>query len=351
MKKYKIAIDISPTIDGNAIRGVGYYTKNLITALQKINDPRFDIQLVTDNSQLTTGFDLIHYPFFDPFKLTLPSRKNIPIIVTVHDLIPRQFKSHFPVGIRGGIYWRIQKYQLLKVDHIITVSQYSQQIIHQLLHISPQKISVTLEAANSSYKPVTDKKILSKIKKKYNLPSKFVLYVGDINWNKNIPTLVRACLHQKIPLVIAGMAATKESSHHPWTQDIRWLQSQKNKLLTLTGFIPDEDISAVYSLATLYCQPSFAEGFGLPIIEAMQCGCPVITSQESSLAEISGSAAILFNPYYQKDLETKLQKLFTSLTLQKKHSLLGLKQSQKFSWEKTAQNTLSIYQQVIDEKL
>ena len=349
MKKYKIAVDVSPLSDGNSLRGVGYYTKNLLSAFKKIKHPEFDIQFITNKSNLT-GYDLVHYPFFDPFKPTLPSRKDIPTIVTVHDLIPSQFKNHFPVGLKGKIYWQFQKYQLSKVDHIITVSEYSKHIIHQLLHLSPQKISVTLEAANSNYHPITNQKILIKIKNKYNLPDGFVLYVGDINWNKNVPTLVKACIHQKIPVVIVGSSATKSTPDHPWTQDILWLQSQKSKYLTLTGFIPDEDISAVYSLATLYCQPSYAEGFGLPVLEAMQCGCPVITSQESSLAEISGSAAIFFNPYHQDELENKLQKLFLDSKLQKEYSQLGLDQAKKFSWDKTAKNTLSIYQKVLNEK-
>jgi len=357
MKKFKIAIDVSPLNDGNSQRGVGYYTKNLVAALKKINHPQFQIDLIESRSLKIENYDLIHYPFFDPFRLTLPSRKKTPIIVTVHDLIPIQFKSQFPVGLKGEIYWQIQKHKLSQVDHIITVSEYSRQIIHQILHIPPQKVSVTLEAANSHYQPIINQKKLLEIKNKYNLPPKFVLYVGDINWNKNIPTLVKACLHQKIPLVIAGLAATKKVPNHPWTQDILWLQktaaslrAKRSNLLILTGFIPDEDISAVYSLATVYCQPSYAEGFGLPVLEAMQCGCPVVASQESSLAEISGLAALFFNPYSQDNLEDQLQKIFSSSQLQKKYVNIGLIQAKKFSWKKTAQNTLSIYKNVLNEK-
>lgn len=349
MKKYKIAIDISPISDGNSIRGVGYYTKHLTNALQRIKQKRFDIKLATQKSE-TIGADLIHYPFFDPFKLTLPNRTTVPTVVTVHDLIPRQFKSHFPVGIRGEIYWLIQSHRLKNIDHIITVSNYSKEIIHQTLHLSPQKISVTLEAANPDYHHINDKKRQAEIISKYNLPNKFVLYVGDINWNKNVPTLVKACLHQKIPLVIAGSAATKKTISHPWTQDILWVQSQKNKNLITTGFIDDNDMPVVYSVATVYCQPSYAEGFGLPVLEAMQCGCPVVTNRESSLAEVAGSAAIFFNPHSQSDLEDKLKEIYFDPTTQKKYSLLGIEQSQKFSWEKTAKDTLSVYDRVLHEK-
>lgn len=348
MKKYKVAIDVSPITDGNSVRGVGYYTKHLTNALQKIKPNQLEIKLTTQRSEIG-DVDLIHYPFFDPFKLTLP-KSTIPTIVTVHDLIPRQFKSHFPVGIRGELYWLAQSYRLRNVSHIITVSNYSKEIIHQILRISPQKISVTLEAANPSYHPVLDQNRRKEVISKYNLPDKFVLYVGDINWNKNVPTLVKACLHQKIPLVIAGSAAIKKTISHPWTQDILWVQSQKNKNLITTGFIDDTDMPVVYSVATVYCQPSYAEGFGLPVLEAMQCGCPVVTNRESSLAEVAGSAALFFNPHSQRDLEEKLKQIFQDTSLQKKLSLLGIKQSQKFSWEKTAKDTLSVYDRVLHEK-
>ncbi|MDD4785490.1 MAG: glycosyltransferase, partial [Candidatus Shapirobacteria bacterium] len=128
-KKIKIAIDISPTQDGNAVRGVGYYTSNLVSALQaeiKTNSlyKDFEINLVKDWKLEIGNYDLIHYPYFDPFKLTLPKKTKIPTVVTVHDLIPRQFKTHFPVGIKGEINWLIQKHRLLNVDKILTVSHY-----------------------------------------------------------------------------------------------------------------------------------------------------------------------------------------------------------------------------------
>jgi len=107
-KKYKIAIDISPTVDGNAVRGVGYYTSNLVKSLQQHTQKHrsyshLKIDLVTDPAKLKQkSYDLVHYPYFDPFKLTLPKTSK-PYIVTCHDLIPRAFREHFPVGIKGEI--------------------------------------------------------------------------------------------------------------------------------------------------------------------------------------------------------------------------------------------------------
>jgi len=353
MKKFKIAIDVSPLNDGNSQRGVGFYTRNLVSALQaeiKINPDykHYQIDLITDISSLKSEiYNLIHYPYFDPFKLTLPET-DTPYIVTCHDLIPREFKAHFPVGLKGELKWLIQKHRLQKAAYIICPSHSARfQIIDQL-NYPHDHILTTYEAATPNFKKITDQKKLTLIKNKYHLPNKFVLFVGDINWNKNIPTLVKVCLKNKYPLVIAGSAAIKKVPVHPWTQDILWLQSkalehQSTKALNLLGFVPDEDLPALYNLATLYCQPSFSEGFGLPLIEAMQSGTPICCSNASCLPEIVGDCAQFFDPYSQADLEKSLVGLWTNSALQKELSQAGLLRAKMFSWTKTAQESLAIY--------
>lgn len=355
MKKYKIAIDISPLNDGNSQRGVGYYTRNLVEALQKevIANPQFqhyEIKLVNDNLTEINNFDLIHYPYFDPFKITLPSQ-SIPYIVTCHDLIPRAFKEHFPVGFKGELKWLIQKHRLQKSRFIICPSFSAKyQILDQIKYNSDQ-IAVTYEAATPNFKVITDQNKLVKIKNKYNLSDKFVLYVGDINWNKNIPTLVKACLDHNYPLVIVGSSAVKSVPDHPWTQDIRWLQSQTSPLIHLLGFVTDDDLPFLYNLATIYCQASFSEGFGLPLVEAMQSGTPVCYSQESCLPEIMDFNGEYFDPYSSASLKQSLSKLWVDSKLRQKFKTLGIKRAKFFSWKKTAQETLSLYYRVEhDEK-
>jgi glycosyltransferase involved in cell wall biosynthesis len=360
-KKIKIAIDISPTIDGNSVRGVGYYTQNLITAIQKeisINPmyKNWSIDLVKNIYDLQSkSYDLIHYPYFDPFKLTLPKTKNIPTVVTVHDLIPRQFKSHFPVGFKGELKWLFQKKRLQQVSSVITVSEYSKKIINQITKYPLLKIFATHLAADPTFKPISDKKKLTEIKNKYSLPEKFVLFVGDINWNKNIPNLVRACQKNKYPLVIVGSAATKtDVPDHPWTKDLRWLQTKyqklkdkKNKKLIFTGFVPDEELPTIYNLATIYCQPSYAEGFGLPLIQAMQSGCPIAFSRDTCLPEIMDSCGLSFNPRSFSDIADSLKKLWNNPNLRQKYQKLGLTRAKLFKWENTAKQTLSVYQSLL----
>lgn len=351
-KKLKIAIDVSPLSNGNSVRGVGYYTKNLAAALQSEvkNNPKFrniDISLITQKQSLI-DFDLVHYPYFDPFFLTLPAKTQQPRIITIHDLIPRQFKSHFPVGLKGELFWQIQKYLAKKSNSLITVSNFSKSIIANILKYPAGQIYVTYEAADSSFKQIKEPKILNSIKNKYQLPDKFVLYVGDINWNKNVPGLVKACLKLKYPIVIVGSAATSKVSNHPWTQDILWLQSQKSSLITLTGFIPDIDLPAIFNLATICCLPSFAEGFGLPAVEAMQTGTPVVYSQETSLPEIMENNGEAFDPYKPDSLQLALKNVWNNISLQEKYRQLGLKRSSAFSWQNTAIQTLTVYQHALD---
>ena len=359
--KIKIAIDVSPTVDGNSVRGVGYYTNQLVKSLQneiKINSDykNWSIDLIKNSQELKTkSYKLIHYPYFDPFKLTLPKNKKIPFVVTVHDLIPLQFKNHFPSGIKGKIKWLIQKNHLKYAKKIITVSHYSKYIINQITKYPLSQIFVTHLGADNSFKKNTDKIRLDEIKKKYNLPSKFVLYVGDINWNKNIPNLVRSCLKNKYPLVIVGSTAVKKDvPDHPWTKDLRWLQSkskvlkiQRSNVLILTGFVPDEDLPLIYNLATVYCQPSFAEGFGLPLVQAMQSGCPVVYSQDTCLPEIMDDVGISFNPRSVSDIASALKKMWLDNKLRDKQQLMGIKRAKMFNWKFTAKQTLAVYQLIL----
>lgn len=353
-KIIKIAIDISPTQDANAIRGVGYYTSNLVTNLQneiKTNPSykNYQIDLISNtNNQSSMAYDLIHYPYFDPFKLTLPKKTKIPTVVTVHDLIPRQFKKNFPVGIKGEIKWLIQKHRLLKVNKILTVSHYSKNIIKNIIKYNSNNIYVTYLSADKSFKVHNEPKKLEEIRKKYNLPKKFILFVGDINWNKNIPTLVKVCLKLNYPLVIVGSSATKKDvPNHPWTKDLLWLQSQHSPNLILTGFVPDVDLPYIYNLATIYCQPSFAEGFGLPLVQAMQSGCPVTYSQDSCLDEIMDSNGLKFDPHSSKDLEKTLQQFWNNEKIRQKYIKLGLNHAQNFNWKYTALQTLALYNLIL----
>ncbi len=357
--KVKVAIDASPLSGGHAVRGIGYFTRQFIDAIlsQQKNHPDFgqwQIDLVeSKNGFDPQKYDLIHYPSFDIFAPTLPSRLPTPYIVTVHDLIPIEYKEHFPAGFRGQINWQLQKHRLLKSRLVITISHYSKFVINDLTKYPIDQIYVTYGAADQNFQPVTNQATLKQIRSKYHLPPKFVMYLGDVNWNKNLPSLVSTCLDQKIPLVIVGAAAVRQQvDNHPWNRDLLWLQQTAaspsgQRLITLTGFVPDSDLPGFFSLATLYCQPSYAEGFGLPIVQAMQCGCPVVASNQTCLPEIAYHSALLFNPYSPSNLASTVRQMFTRPALRQKYINLGLLRSRHFNWQNTGLQTLAVYQQAL----
>jgi len=361
MKK-KVAIDVSPLYSDDRFRGVGFYTKRLTEVLADFKkDLSFEIELVKDKERFSEErFDLVHYPYFSPFFKTLPGKSLSPFIVTVHDLIPLAHPKHFPAGLRGRLGWFGQKSRLKKASAILTDSLFWKKEIARLVGFKKEDVYSIMLAAGEKYRLVSDKKELSRVKRKYHLPEKFVLYVGDINWNKNVPGIIKACEQVGASLVMVGKKVISGSfnRNHPENRDLVWVQNQiertKNeksgfRILPL-GFVPDEDLVLLYNLATVFCFPSFDEGFGLPVLEAFACGCPVITSNSGSLPEVAGEAALKVNPNEVDSITQALLKLLGNLKERQKWSRKGLIRAGKFSWRETARQTIIVYQKFLNEK-
>jgi len=350
----RLALNTSSLSSAHKFRGLGFYTRRLLHQLKKAED----IAIAAFSNQLPKNVDLVHYPaftLFHPLK-NIPLRSRIPVVFTVHDLIPLKYPQHFPPGLKGKLRWRRQKKVLQKVQAIITDSQASKKDIVKFTGISSKKVFVIYLAADKVFQPVKDKPWLQKIKKRYHLPDKFILYVGDMNWNKNIIALVKSSLKLQYPLVVVSKQAMANdfNPRHPEVKDLVLFQELAKthpQTVIRLGFVPTRDLVGIYNLATCYVQPSWAEGFGLPVLEAMACGCPVITSKATSLAEIAGQAALFINPSHQSELVTALKDCWQNQALRKKLTRLGLNQSQKFSWQKTAQETIKVYQKVYEKKV
>jgi len=354
-----IAIDLSPLKNTNLlahrVRGTGFYIENLKSSLLKYfpeNKYTFFIRGEKLPKSASWQIDLVHYPYFELFFLTLPIFKKYKTVVTVHDLTPLVFPKEFPIGIKGWIKWQIQKLALATVDAVITDSQSSKKDIVKFTEISQDKVRVVYLAASEMFKPDKNTLLLYRIKVKYNLPEKFVLYVGDITWNKNLPRLVRAIKKINVTLVMVGSALVgKEFDQtNPWNQDLlRVLKlTEDDKRIIKLGFVPIEELVAIYNLATVFAMPSLYEGFGLPILEAMSSGCPVVTAKSGSIPEVAGGAACYVDAYDVNDVVNGISKIFYDEKLQKRLSQSGLKQAQKFSWRKTAEEIIKVYEKVLE---
>lgn len=341
-----IAFDASPLSNANKNRGVGKYTEMLLSGLRKLSEVNVR---EFRNGQPIPPCDLVHYPYFDPFFLTLPLFKKYPTVVTIHDLIPLHFPKEFPRGVKGDLKWQIQKQSLKSVKVIITDSECSKRDIIKFTKISPQKIHVVYLAPLFSEINISENEIRN-FKQKYSLPDKFLLYIGDINYHKNIPNLYRALglLKEKIKIVLVGNSFLNNSL--PEKKQLDKLATDlkiENKLLKL-GALTDKEIKILYLLVSAYIQPSLYEGFGLPVVEAMSSGCPVVCSDRGSLPEVAGDAVIYINPDNPQSIAFGIEKILC-LDEKSRQDIIekGKTQSSKFSWTKTVQQTVEIYKKYI----
>lgn len=286
--------------------------------------------------------DIIHNLVFKIFGSNRSDFSGRPLVITVHDLIPLKYPKAYTIGIRGRLKWYRNRLVLRRASGIITDSLASKRDIIKLTGIKAEKIDVVYLAADEVFKP-------GKPENKYDLPKKFVLYVGDLNWNKNVVNLTKICLELNYPLVVVGRQAIETDYDHGHIETADLVEFQRlaginSKKIIRLGAVSNQDLAAVYNLATVYVQPSRDEGFGLPVLEAMACGCPVLSSGAGSLPEITGPAALKFN---QANLRLMWQN-------QHKRQLLifaGFNQAKKFSWAKTIKQTVKVYEKVITDSI
>lgn len=342
----KIALDVSPLSSMSKVRGVGFYLKNLLNALKKYHPEHEYIEFT--GSRIPKNADIVHYPYFDPFFLTLPHFSSKKVVVTVHDLTPLVLHELFPVGLKGMLAWRLQRLALLRVSRIITDSVSSKNDIVRLAGVKASRVDSVYLAAGEHFEK-KPKAVSDAIKKKYRLPEKFAFYVGDVTPNKNILRLVQACMQTQTPLVIAGKVFTDTSVDmtHPWTkelEDVREIAEKHTEIIYLLGFVSDEDLIALYNAASVFVMPSLYEGFGLPVVEAFSCGTPVVCSDNGSLKEVAGDAAYTINPLDVSDIASAIQKVLLDTTFAEKLSKKGLERAKNFSWKNTADETISSYQ-------
>jgi glycosyltransferase involved in cell wall biosynthesis len=336
-KKIKVFLDSKNHSLG---RGVGIYAQNLREHLGKINN----IELTSENP------DIVHYPFFDLFYPTLPIIKKHKTVVTIHDVTPLVLSNLYPKGIRGHIALYHQKLALKNISAVITDSRNSKEDLVGYLNLPREKIHVVYLATYEMFtQPVVRDKV-KKIKNKYHLPDKFILTVpGGPNPNKNLSLLAEASRMLSIPLVIVGKTFKDEgliNNPHPELNDLRRLKQYSH--IIFPGFIPTDELPYFYHLATLYCQPSLYEGFGLPLLEAMNTNCLIVSSNTASLPEIYPENTIIFDPYSLNSL-TKSLSLALSLKPDEKHKLIisAKLKAKDFNWEKTALETAKIYQLIV----
>ena len=294
--------------------------------------------------QKAKGADLLHVPHFN-----VPVLCDKRLVVTIHDLIYLH-RSESSLGFLGRSYLhfllkRIEK----KSAFILTVSEATKkELLEFFPKIPREKICVTHESCSPIFKRAESLAVFSETKAKFSLTKPFVLFVGSLKIHKNIPTLIRAikALREKNgldhELVLVGREDLKNKDL------LRLIRA--NPFVRPLGALSDPELLGLYHLADTMVLPSFREGFGLPVLEAMACGTPVIASNQSSLPEVVGDAGLLFDPSQVDELVTVLYNVLSSKELRDKMSKNGLNRAKLFSWEKTARETLEVYQKALQTR-
>ncbi|MGC9399277.1 MAG: glycosyltransferase family 4 protein [Anaerolineae bacterium] len=275
----------------------------------------------------------------------LPPLRDVPTVLTVHDLIFRHLPKHHKPLNRWYLNMTMPLY-CRRADHIIAVSEATRRDLMDAYDVPLEKITVVPEAAAPRFRPQSQEAVL-RARLKYDLPQAFVLYVGTIEPRKNLIRLLEAWAplyagHEAPPLVIVGK--------HGWLSDDFYAALAKNpsrEAVHFTGYVEDEDLPAVYAAATVFTFPSLYEGFGLPPLEAMACGVPVLCSNTSSLPEVVGDAALTIDPSDTEALRSALRRLLRDADLRADLRARGLARAAAFSWARAARETLAVYRSLL----
>jgi glycosyltransferase involved in cell wall biosynthesis len=291
--------------------------------------------------------DLLHCPYWSN-----PLWSPWPTVVTVHDVIQFVLKEYKWRKI-SRLYFGLVSRAARRADAIITVSECSKRDIVKLLRVPPERIHVIGNAVDDDdFHPVRDAWLLASVRERYGIGSRFILYFGGFDLRKNVPRLIEAYarlpehLRREYQLVVAGRY---HNLGHPLFPDpretVRRLGLEGN--VVFTGQIREQDKAPLFSAATVFAFPSLYEGFGIPVLEAMACGTPVLTSNLSALPEVAGDAGLLIDPY---DTDAIAQGLVDLLDHQERREELarrGLERARRFTWRQVAEQTVRVYRSVV----
>ena len=284
---------------------------------------------------------------------TAPVLCPAPTIITLHDVIFLEKQKQTEQVTNwyqelGRIYRKyIVPASIKQTKRIITVSHYEKERISDTLKIGGEKISVLYNAFGKHFEIPGDKKQLVDIRAKYNLPDEYIFYIGNTDPKKNMPNVLKAYANyaeqtaQHLPLLIADVS---EKNLDLLLEKLDLQRHRKN--IQLTGYIYNADLPLIYAGAKVFLYPSLRESFGIPVLESMACGTPVITSNTSALPEVAGQAALLVNPASQEEITTALRSSLSNEILRQDLIEKGLERIRAFSWNLSAANLLSIYKTI-----
>jgi glycosyltransferase involved in cell wall biosynthesis len=292
------------------------------------------------------GVDLLHCT-----SNTAPLNVSVPLVVTLHDIIYLE-KWNFTQGtyyqILGNLYrrWNVPSV-VRKAKKVLTVSQFEEKRIRDHFGLSKETIETVYNGVGNHFQKITEPAVLASARKKYNLPPNYIFFLGNTDPKKNVEGVLRSLSilrkrNVQIKLLTLDidrkfLAALSEKIGDTGVLD----------MIVFTGYVPNEELPAIYSMAEMFIYPSLRESFGLPVLEAMACETPVITSDTSSMPEVAGDAALLVDPTDPESLVSAIARLLGDENLREALREKGLKRAGEFSWKSNAIKTVRIYEALL----
>jgi glycosyltransferase involved in cell wall biosynthesis len=311
----------------------------LISTLFPVPYPWF----IKTNADISHFFNFIIPPF-------VPGKK----IVTIHDMAFRQFPETVRAKTKFMLRLNLRK-TIKRADLIVTVSEFSRQEILNFYNYPAEKIKVIHNGVDPLiyHERVRDeqKDAMQKLRTKYGIGGKYILYLGTIEPRKNLERLIKAYAlvksrHADFPLLV--LAGGKG-----WLYDGIFRTAKESRLenqVIFTGYVSDEEKPPLLAGAEMFCFPSLYEGFGMPVLEAMACGTPVLVSNNSSLPEVAGDAAVLVNAYSIEDMASSMERLYFDGELRRQLREKGIERAKKFTWQNAAKQLYDLYKEAVGSK-
>jgi len=348
--------------------GIGRYVSNLAQALPPLLDPDerltlipspgYPLPIATSKAVRTLpisaspfslsqqlrmprrlrqlGADVYHSAYY-----MMPYRPQVPTVLTIYDLIPILLPEHSSGRARLLFRWTTSL-ALRASAQIITISEATRRDLLDHFHLPAERVITIPLATDPAFRPQPPASIAA-LRTRYGLPAQFTLYLGSNKPHKNLVRLIESWKLVNSKLVIAGAW----DERYPEAQRRAGELGLRDTILWL-GPVPETDLPALYAAAALFVFPSLYEGFGLPVLEALACGTPVVCSNRSSLPEVTGDAALLVNPLDVNALAEAIEHVLADQTLRTEMRAKGLAQALQFTWQKTAQQTLNLYRSLVD---
>jgi glycosyltransferase involved in cell wall biosynthesis len=374
----QIAIDYTPAVHQRA--GIGRYTRGLVQALTSLDAENRYSLLVMGRAgaqfiptTLPTNFRLRFAPISDRWATVLWYRLNLPLpvellsgradifygpsftlppsfapsLLTVHDLSFLRYPQGAHPALLAWLTKAVPR-SLRRAHHVLADSKSTRADLIQLMQVPANQITVIGAGVGERFQPVNEPETLARVRARYQLPDRFILSVSTLEPRKNFTGLIAAFNQMTVSsvsdlhLVIAGGKG--------WLYDDIFAVAETSPFrerIHFAGYVADEDLPALYNLATLFAFPSHYEGFGIPVLEAMACGTPVVCADNSSLPEIAGDAALLVEAADTDALADAMHQLLTDASLRERLVQRGFAQARKFTWEKAAKRLIQAYHNVL----